>query len=157
MSEALVARTKNPAKKSLSQIQIRAAQAYGQGHSRREIAKAYLEHLSPNSVGKPTAYRLRLARSRLRKWEMDQTFRDKVYSMATVNLDMVIPQVLTGVAQRAIRGRVDAARLALEVTGRHNPKGEHAPPTVVVAIDGISRPGVTQIADAEVIEASEDD
>ncbi len=89
---------------------------------------------------------------------MDQTFRDKVYSMAAVNLDMVIPQVLNGVAQRAIRGRVDAARLALEVTGRHNPKGEQNAPTVVVAIDGISRPqSPVQIGDAEVIEASEDD
>ena len=147
-----------PAKKSLTDVQRQAANAYGHGMSRREIAKAMVDVLAgPTTVGKPLEFRLMRARRRLRQWERNQLFRDAVYNSASVNLDMAVPQILQGVAQRAVRGRVDAARLALEVTGRHNPKGEQNAPTVVVAIDGIARPSVTQIADAEVVEASEDD
>lgn len=153
MSETLVAGADKPAKKSLSIVQAQAARAYGNGMSRREIAKAMLEALSPNSVGKPTEYRLKLARQRLRNWELQQHFRDRVYSVAATHMDMAVPLILQGVTQRAVRGRVDAARLALEITGRHNPKGEQAAPTVVVAIDGIARPSVRQIGDAEVVDA----
>jgi len=153
MSESLVAGADLPAKKSLSQLQIQAAHAYGAGMTRPQIAKAMLEGLSPNSVGKPRQYRLRLARARLRKWEGNQTFRDRVYETAIRDVDMKMPLVLNGVVGRAIRGRVDAARLALEITGRHNPKGEQSAPMVVVAIDGIKRPGPIQIEDGEVVEA----
>jgi hypothetical protein len=64
-----------------------------------------------------------------------------------------MPRILDGVTARAVRGRVDAARLALEITGRHNPKGEQNAPTVVVAIDGIARPSTIQIGEAEVVDA----
>jgi len=77
-----------------------------------------------------------------------------VYNTAVTQVDMQTPAILNGVVSRAVRGRVDAARLALEITGRHNPKGDQAAPTVVVAIDGISRPQTpVQIADAEVVDA----
>jgi hypothetical protein len=120
--------------------------------SRREIAKAMVEELSPTTVGRPMEFRLMRARRRLRGWERRQQFRDLVYSTAITEVDMAIPAVLNGVVSRAVRGRVDAARLALEITGRHNPKGEQNAPMVVVAIDGIKRPGPIQIADAEVVE-----
>lgn len=150
----MVAGANKPAKKSLTNVQRQAANAYGHGMSRREIAKAMVDVLAgPTTVGKPMDFRLARARRRLRYWEKNQAFRDAVYNSAAVNLDMQIPLVLQGVTQRAIRGRVDAARLALEVTGRHNPKGEQAAPTVVVAIDGIARPSVRQIGDAEVVDA----
>jgi len=48
--------------------------------------------------------------------------------------------ILTGIAKKAQRGRVDAARLALELTGRHNPKGEQAPTQVAIIFQGIPRP-----------------
>jgi len=153
MDQNLVAGADKPAKKRLSALQIQAARAYGAGMSRREIAKAMLEGLSPNSVGRSTEYRLKLARSRLRAWEGKQEFRDRVYETAIRDVDMKMPLVLNGVVGRAIRGRVDAARLALEITGRHNPKGEQTAPMVVVAIDGIKRPGPVQIGDAEVVDA----
>ena len=112
-----------------------------------------VEALSPTTVGKPMDFRLRRANRKLKAWERNQKFRDFVYREAITTVDMQVPLVLEGVVQRAIRGRVDAARLVLEITGRHNPKGEQSAPTVVVAIDGISRPSVRQIADAEVVDA----
>ena len=149
----MVARAKHSTGRELTRLQLQVATAYGHGMSRREIAKAYLEHLVPHTVGQPMEYRLTRARSTLRRWERKQNFRDKVYSSAITNVDMAMPAVLNGVVQRAVRGRVDAARLALEITGRHNPKGETNAPVVVVAIDGINRPQAPiQIADAEVVE-----
>lgn len=70
-------------------------------------------------------------RVRLRRWEETQWFRDAVYDSAMILTDMDIPRVLNGVRARARRGRTDAARLVLEVTGRHNPKGESSAPAVV--------------------------
>jgi hypothetical protein len=153
MDQSLVAGADKPAKRELSKLQIRVAEAYGNGMSRAQIAKAMLEHLSPNSVGRPLENRLKLARHRLRNWERKQEFRDRVYNVAITDVDLAMPAILGGVVGRARRGRVDAARLALEITGRHNPKGEQSAPMVVVAIDGIKRPGPIQIEDGEVVEA----
>jgi hypothetical protein len=152
MSQSLVAGAGKPAKKSLTKLQISVANAYGRGMTRTEIAKAMVEHLVPHTVGQPADYRLARARSKLRRWERNQLFRDRIYHVAITDVDLAMPAILGGVVGRAVRGRVDAARLALEITGRHNPKGEQNAPMVVVAIDGIQRPGPIQIADAEVVD-----
>lgn len=88
--------------------------------------------------------RLVYARSKLRRWERKQAFRDMVYNTAVMEIDMNVPGVLQGVLKKARRGRVDAARLVLELTDRHNPKGDSSAPSVVVHIDGIPRPQVRQ-------------
>jgi hypothetical protein len=152
MSETLVAGADKPAKIELSDRQIQAARAYGSGMRRRDIAKALVDVLAHTYKDRPLEFRLQIARRRLRAWERNQKFRDYVYNHAITEVDMMAPAILQGVAQRAIRGRVDAARLALEITGRHNPKGEQAAPTVVIAIDGIARPQTKQIGDAEVVD-----
>jgi hypothetical protein len=152
MSETLVAGANKPAKRELSDVQLQAARAYGHGMRRGEIATAMLEALTPTTVGKPMEFRRGRALKKLRFWERKQYFRDAVYAEAVTNVDMQIPMVLNGVVNRAVRGRVDAARLALEITGRHNPKGEQNAPTVVVAIDGIARPSTIQIGEAEVVD-----
>jgi hypothetical protein len=153
MDQNLVAGAAKPSTRELSALQIQAATAYGHGMNRRQIAKAMVEGLSPTTVGRPMGFRLQRARAKLRVWERNQKFRDQVYAGAITNVDMALPMVLNGVVSRAKRGRVDAARLALEITGRHNPKGEQSAPMVVVAIDGIKRPGPIQIEDGEVVEA----
>jgi hypothetical protein len=153
MDQNLVAGAAKPSTRELSALQIQAATAYGHGMSRRQIAKAMLDSLTPTTVGQPEQIRMRRATRKLRIWEKKQQFRDQVYSGAIANVDMALPMVLNGVVGRARRGRVDAARLALEITGRHNPKGEQSAPMVVVAIDGIKRPGPIQIEDGEVVEA----
>jgi hypothetical protein len=93
----------------------------------------------------------------LRRWEHQQDFRDMVYTSAVVKLDMATPGILKGVANKAKRGRVDAARLALELTGRHNPKGDQQPAQVAVIIGGVPRPrAITTEPDGQVIiEANE--
>ena len=126
----------------LSELQHHAARLYGTGMKRAQIARALIDYLSPTSRGKPMEQRMALARTKLRRWERRQLFRDEVYKHAVMEVDMNVPGVLQGVIKKARRGRVDAARLVLEVTGRHNPKGDTAAPAVIVHIDGIPRPQV---------------
>jgi hypothetical protein len=78
--------------------------------------------------------------NKLRRWEYSQEFRDLVYKYAVVDLDMDTPAILTGLARRAKRGRVDAARLALELTGRHSRENEANPVNVTVNLANVARP-----------------
>jgi hypothetical protein len=113
-----------------------------------------LDHLvHPN--GKSDQARLQLARKKLRKWEADPKFRDQVYQRAVVDLDMSTPAILKGIAGKAKRGRVDAARLALEITGRHT-KAEQAPTQVAVVFGSVPRPGIpAQAVSADEVEGEE--
>lgn len=97
------------------------------------------------------------ARKKLRRWLLasDPAFRDLVYEWAVVKVDLDTPKILAGITGKAKRGNVQAARLALEVTGRHNPKGENAPTQVVVAFTGIPRPEGMQVVEAIDGEAEE--
>lgn len=124
----------------LSDLQTHVAKLYGQGYTRAQIAKTLVDHLAPTMAGRPLEQRLSHARAKLRRWEHRELFRDEVYKQAVVKTDLALPSILKGVVRTARRGRVDAARLALEVTGRHNPRGEQQAPNVVVAINGIPRP-----------------
>jgi hypothetical protein len=117
-----------------------AAKLYGQGYARSKVARIMVDHLVPNGKDRPLEQRLSQARGKLKRWEHMDKFRDLIYHRAVVQIDLETPAILQGVAKKAKRGRVDAARLALEITGRHNPKGEQVPAQVVVAINGIPRP-----------------
>lgn len=118
-----------------------AAKLYGAGYKRPQIARILLKHLiTTNMATRPMDQQLSAARTRLRAWERDQKFRDMIYKDAVVKLDLEMPGIFKGLAVKAKRGRVDAARLILEVTGRHNPKGDQAPTQVALIINGIPRP-----------------
>lgn len=121
-----------------------AARLYGRGYKRPQIQTILLDHLAPaKRPGRRDRTREEqqsLARSKLRRWEVSQKFRDLLYQHAVIELDLEVPDILAGVAQKAKRGRVDAARLALEVTGRHNPRGEDKPTQITVQIANIPRP-----------------
>jgi hypothetical protein len=127
-----------------SEVQQAAANLYGRGYTRKQITQILFEHLAPakrpGRRDRTLEERQSLARNKLRRWERSPKFRDLVYNQAVVELDMNTPQILAGVAQKAKRGRVDAARLALEVTGRHNPKGQEKPTEIYVQIANIPRP-----------------
>lgn len=125
-----------------------AAKLYGQGYKRAQIARLMLNHLVPNGLDRPEEQRLSQARTKLRNWEMQESFRDIVWSLGLAKLDLQAPQILDGLAKKAKRGRVDAARLAFEVTGRHNPKGDSAPAQIIVAIEGVPRPHVVRSSDS---------
>lgn len=127
----------------LDEVAQIAARLYGQGASRGQIAKAMVDHICPVQEGRKNQreYRVRKARSTLAKWEMTQSFRDMVYDNAVVKLDMSTPAILAGVTKAAKKGKVDAARLALELAGRHSSKGEMGDTHVEIKIANIPRPG----------------
>jgi hypothetical protein len=126
----------------LSELQKTAAKLYGQGFERKQIAAALVDHLQPDDGETPRPKRLHRARSQLRKWEGTKKFRDLVYSQAVIKMDMQTPGILQGITHAAKRGRVDAARLALEVAGRHSSQGNAQVTAVQVNIaNGIPRPG----------------
>lgn len=129
-------------------LQETVAGLYGRGLARAKIARILVDHLCPTGRDRPLEQRLSQARSKLRRWERTKKFRDMVYNRAVVELDMSTPQILQGVSRKARQGRVDAARLALEVTGRHNPKGEQSPTQVAVVFTDVPRPGIHRTPDA---------
>lgn len=124
-------------------VQLAAARLYGQGLRRAQVMRVLLDFLAPvkreGKRDRTQEEREALARGKLRRWEQTESFRDLVYQHAVVQLDMEIPGILKGMASKA-KHRVDAARLALEVAGRHNPRGEVAPPNITVQIANIPRP-----------------
>jgi len=132
-------------KVEFSEVQLAAAQLYGSGYRRRQIMRILFDTIAPakrpGRRDRTIEERQSLARNKLRRWERSPKFRDLIYSVAVQELDLETPAILRGVANRAKRGRVDAARLALEVTGRHNPKGQEKPTEIHVQIANIPRPG----------------
>lgn len=129
------------------------AKLYGMGFQTKEIARALVDYLQPNE-DKPMDQRLADARRKLRRWVTQESFRDAVYKSAVVKLDMESPKILAGIAKQAKRGRVDAARLAFEITGRHTAKGDQAPTQVAVIIGNVPRP---ERSAAEVVQFEDGD
>lgn len=121
-------------------LQTTVAKLYGAGMKRSEIARALVDHLVPNGKDRPLEQRLSQARTKLKNWEHSQSFRDMVYQFAVVKVDMATPDIFQALVKKAKKGNVSATRLLLEVSGRHNPKGEQAPPNIIVAINGMPRP-----------------
>ena len=171
-----VQRKKNPKKKNLpggpinssnsprplKAIQVLVARKLGQGYSVPEIARAYADQICPNSDKKS---RLRQARNRIRAWARREDFRDLVWAAGLNNVDIQSGSILAGVTKKARAGRVDAARLALEVTGRHSPNAEITPAVVQVVFTDMPRPRREHLqqgadydadVDAEVEEVEED-
>jgi hypothetical protein len=142
-----------PAKKPENQSQLGANGRIPRLNGLQHVAvRLYAEGKTRSTVAQllgPRLYRdmdeedaVKAMRKKLRSWEETQWFRDAVYDYAIVQTDMDIPRIMAGVRSRARRGRVDAARLALEVTGRHNPRGqENAPAVVQISFGGaVPRP-----------------
>lgn len=128
----------------LNGLQHLAVRLYADGKTRTAIAELLAPRVFPK---KDPDEAKRLMRKRLRSWEETQWFRDAVYDYSMMEVDMDIPRILKGVRARARRGRVDAARLALEVTGRHNPRGQEQQPSVVQITFGgaVPRPNSREV------------
>lgn len=100
-----------------------------------------MDHLYPaDGAARTDEQKLSTCVHKLRRWEYSQEFRDLVYRYAVVDLDMDTPAILTSLGKRAKRGRVDAARLALELTGRHSKDSENGPVNVTVNLANVARP-----------------
>lgn len=120
-------------------LRAHCAKLYGLGFQRKEIARALVDYLAPDQ-SLPIEQRLSNSRTKLRRYEKQDSFRDLVFKAAVVQLDMDSPKILAGIAKQAKRGRVDAARLAFEITGRHTAKGDQQPTQVAVIIGNVPRP-----------------
>lgn len=96
---------------------------------------------------------MRQARRRLKDWEASKEFRDLIWQFGLIQTDLRTGDILHGLVNKAVRGRVDAAKLALELTGRYTPKGEQQPTQVAVVFTGISRSSsVAELVQADVEE-----
>jgi hypothetical protein len=154
----------NGHRKSLSErsnVQQAAVRLLASGKPRQTVVKLLAKHVYPVDWDRDPKMATRLMSRRLRQWEDREWFRDAVYHTTMIHLDADLPTIMRGMSRRAKR-RVDAARLVLEVTGRHNPRGEAAPPAVVQINFGgalprpASRPQIEEaIEDAEVVEEDE--
>lgn len=123
----------------LTPVQSLAAQLLGRGYSRGQVAERLVDHIITKSR-RDRKTRLRMARNRLRKWSKSQDFRDAMWDGAVIQLDLDSPLILQGISRKARAGRVDAAKLAFEVTGRHDPKGDAGLTHVEVSFNGVPRP-----------------
>jgi hypothetical protein len=122
-------------------IQLTAAELYAQGLKRGQIARRMETYLiTPLQAKRPPLERRRYAHKKLRRWEKRKQFRDLVWELSVQKLDMRANRIIDGVAARGEAGRVDAAKLSLEIAGRYVPKGHDTPTTVAIMINGVPRP-----------------
>lgn len=149
-------------------VKLAAARLYSQGYKRGEIVNLLLHHLSPRSKwkGRDLGRHKISASMKLQRWEKEPEFRDMVWNNGVVQADLRGPAVLGAMVKKAERGNVLAARLALEITGRHNPKGESAPSQIAIVFSDMVRPVLDQAApqaitaeavDAEAVEEPDDE
>jgi hypothetical protein len=133
-----------------------AIKLYGHGYDRKAIAKALCGIMYPHCEA-GDAYSS--TRAVLRRWESKQWFRDMVWDAAVIELDMSTPEILRGVARKAKKGRVDAAKLALAITGRHNEKEQAVPAAVTINLNSIPRPArmIQEVSEEVAIESVEED
>jgi hypothetical protein len=117
-------------------VRLHAAQLYGRGFRRPQIARALQQYLTARGD-------LKGARGKLAKWEKQQEFRDLIYENAILKTDLETPHILAGVTAAAKRGRVDAAKLALSLVGRYTDKSE-MPAEVTLKLEGFVRPNDRQ-------------
>ena len=156
--ETKAGKAKNLQNQSLSgrsPVQMAAVRLYSAGKTRNTVAKMLAPHMYPKLWYEDEQMALRLTRRKVRGWEESQWFRDLVYDATVARVDAQVPAILNGMARRA-RRRVDAARLTLEVTGRHNPRGQEVQPAVVQIQFGgtLPRPSTRpQIEDGETVDA----
>lgn len=135
-------------------LQETAARLYAGGLSRRQVAVRLRDYLAPEV--KHPDIRTNAAVRILKKMEQELEFRDMVYDFSVGKTDLQIPAILNGVVKKAKAGRVDAARLVLEVTGRHNPRGDATPTAIQIVVEGVPRPARARVTeeDGDVIELS---
>lgn len=96
------------------------------------------------------------ARARTRAWSHGELFRQALWDWSVNEMDLATPAILQGITAKAAAGRVDAARLALEITGRHAPNVDVQPASIHIVMGGVPRPVVAPaVVDAIEGEADE--
>jgi hypothetical protein len=122
-------------------VQLAAARLLAQGKPVSLVARTLKQHLlTPYELTKPVVKQQLRASRKIRQLQRRKDFRDLVWQLAVERLDTRTPDILDGVADRAVAGRVDAAKLSLEVAGRYSPKGHDQPTAVQIVVNGVPRP-----------------
>lgn len=135
-------------------VQLTAARLFAQGKSRHHVARALRPHLlTKYELTKPVVRHHARAMRKLRRWQQSKAFRDLVWQFTLDRLDSRTPEIVDGVTDRAANGRVDAAKLALELSGRYSPKGHDQPTAVQIVVNGVPRPMATHVQD-EIVEGT---
>ena len=117
----------------LEEIRLQAAKLLAAGFHPKAVAQAMKDYLSPTG-NELSAYH------KLNRWRYkDKAFRDMIFEQSILKLDLNSPDMIDGLFRSARRGRVDAARFALELTGRHV-KEESQVTQVNVVLNNIARP-----------------
>jgi hypothetical protein len=134
----------------LDRVQLAAAELFGRGWSRASVARKLEWYiLRPAERKERQVKRRSRAMRRLRQWERRNHFRDACWQYSLQHTDMKSGAILHGVARRAMAGRVDAAKFALELTGRYTPKGMDQPTAVQIVVNSVPRP----VVKAQAVEA----
>lgn len=139
-------------------LEVAVVELYGRGVSRKAIARTYVDRIAkPQEVGESMVRRLKRANRKLMALERRPWFRDKLFDLAIVMTDLQVTDILKGVVGEAKRGKVDAAKLALELTGRYSPQGETAPSNIQVHFGFLPRPDRSHITVEGVLLGEEED
>jgi len=114
----------SPAGRELTRLESTIIDLYVRGLARRKIARLLIDHLAHAANGESMSARMQLAVRRLRNLERRKWFRDLLWERAMIATDMASPRIMAGITQKATEGRVDAAKLALSITGRYTEQGD---------------------------------
>jgi hypothetical protein len=121
----------------LPALERRAVELYGRGYKRREAARVLMKYFK----GQTRELKMRKALNFLRRAEQNQMFRDALWEQALVYVDMSSFPIARAMVRHGVRGKVDAAKFALELSGRYtNNSGERSPQVTINFGSSIPRP-----------------
>ena len=126
------------AKREVTALQMAVIQQLARGQIMADVARRFQLLLVPHEPDRKK--RLKKARIRIRTWLSTEKMRDLLWEETMVGLDIDSPQIVRGIARKAKAGRVDAARLAFELNGRHTPQAEVTPAQINIQFGNIPRP-----------------
>lgn len=141
----------------ITPLQLLVAQWFARGVGPSQIARRMQHQLVPHEAD--DKLRMKKAKKRVRTWLSTAKMRDAVYAEAQILLDLESPAIMRGVAKKAKAGRVDAARLAFELNGRHSPHTDVQPASINIVFAGVPRPSVNrpQLDDPDLVDADVDE
>jgi hypothetical protein len=147
----------NPSSRSneLTTIQVTVGQLFARGVPVGQIARIIHQQLIPHEPDENK--RLKKTRSRIRKWLGTTKMRDFIWAEAQILIDLESPAIMRGIAKKAKAGRIDAARLAFELNGRHSPHTEVQPAAINIIFGGVPRPGddMPALDDPDLVDADD--
>jgi hypothetical protein len=139
-------------KSTLTPYQARVAELIADGTPPAELARR---------LARGDKKKARRLRARFRYWVYNNVeFQTRLLAQAKGEAALQATAAMPAVGRRAQRGRVDAAKLLLEVSGMHNPKVQHEHSgDIKVTLATMPRPkavetvdGNDEVVDAEVVD-----